>query len=811
MQKFIALLWLTCISATAVSQSFRISGQIRAEKEVQGAVISLLRAKDSSLIKSGFPEADGRFEFAPLTEGEYRILVSHIGFEKFYSSSFLLSAGRPAIELDPIVLIPVSSNLNAVTVTARKFFVERKADRIVVNPDLMISSAGATALEVLERAPGVLVDLNGNISLKGKPGVVVFVDDKPTYLAAADLAAYLRSLPASTVESIEIMTNPPARYDAAGNAGVINIRLKKNRTMGWNGGINLSYGQGFYYRTNNSANLNYRINKVNLFTNLSFNNNNTYQDLTINRYYYTPSGVYNSGFTQNSYLKRQLKSRTARIGADFYLNTKNTIGVVFSGFYNPTFVPVQNKAKVLDANDQPVNLIFATNPTERKWRNGSVNLNYNGKLNKRGAELTANIDLIKYRSTVSQELVNEVYTPDTALITTSTLRSSLPADLLIRTGSVDFSTPLRAGEKLDLGLKASWVKTDNIADFFDVVNSVPSPNYDFSNRFKYNENINALYLNYAREGKFISVQAGLRLENTNIRGNQLGNPQQPDSSFNRAYTSLFPTFYLTYKLDTLSKHQMIFSFGRRIDRPSYQDLNPFTYPLDRYTFYGGNPFLQPTFSYNFELAHVYKNFLTTTVEFSIVKNLIQESNEQRGTIYYSRPNNFGQQISYGISVNGNFQLTKWWMLQLYTEAKYMSYESDVYGQVLDEGRWYAFIGPTNQFTITKTLTAELAAIYQTRVLVAQFLTIPVWTMRVGFSQKILKGKGTLRLAVTDLFYTQQPGGDIRNIANSKANWLSYLDSRVATFSFAWRFNKGKSLQARQSGASETEKSRVKTN
>lgn len=371
--------------------------------------------------------------------------------------------------------------------------------------------------------------------------------------------------------------------------------------------------------------------------------------------------------------------------------------------------------------------------------------------------------------------------------------------------------PLAKGGKWDAGAKSSFVQTDNTADFFDVINNQPQPNYEFSNRFKYKENINAAYLNFSKDWKYFSVQAGLRIENTNIKGHQLGNPVVKDSSFERNYTNAFPTIFVLYRLDSVQKHQLGFSAGRRINRPNYQDLNPFTYPLDRYTYYGGNPFLEPTFSYNFEISHTYKNKITTTLEYGIANNLIQETNEQRGTIYYSRPGNFGKQISYGIDVNANFPIQKWWTLQLYTELKNLTFRSDVYGQKLDEGRFYWYVGPTNQFIITPKLSAELAGSYQTRVLVGQFLTIPVWQVRAGLSYKVLKGKGSLRLNVSDIFYTNQPGGDIRNIANSKANWLSLLDSRVATIAFSYRFNKGKSLNARQSGASDAEKGRVKTN
>ncbi|RYZ21382.1 MAG: TonB-dependent receptor, partial [Sphingobacteriales bacterium] len=371
--------------------------------------------------------------------------------------------------------------------------------------------------------------------------------------------------------------------------------------------------------------------------------------------------------------------------------------------------------------------------------------------------------------------------------------------------------PFGKGNRLEAGVKSSLVNTDNTAEFFDVVHEVSTPNYEFSNRFKYKENINAAYLNFSRDWSRFSLQMRLRMENTNIEGNQMGNVMVKDSSFTRNYTSLFPTLYLAYRADTTQTNQFGFSFGRRIDRPDYQDLNPFTYPLDRYTYYGGNPFLQPTFSYNFELSHTYKNMITTALEYSIADNLIQETNEQRANIYYSRPGNFGRQTVYGLTVNANIPVTKWWTLMIYSEFKNVGVKSIIYGQTLDESRWYWYVGPTNQFTITKNLSAELAGSYQTRILSGQFLTIPVWQIRAGLSQKVLKGNGSVRLNVSDLFYTNQPGGDIRNIANSRANWLSYLDSRVATISFSYRLNKGKTLKARQSGGSDAEKGRVRTN
>lgn len=801
---------LTGFFYTAQGQQGRITGHIAGIQEGSFPLVHLLTAKDSAIAKATFGDSSDLFEFDLLKDDRYLVSVTHLGYLPYISKPIEISPASQLQQLPDIILQPSTTTIQEVEITGSKPFVQQKTDRVIINPDALIGNAGATALEVLEKSPGVLVDLNGNISLKGKPGVVVFIDNKPTYIAAGDLANYLRSLPASTIASIELMTNPPAGYDAAGNAGIINIKLKRSTTKGFNGGINLSYGQGKYLRTNNSINFNYRINKVNFFSNIGWSENNSYQDLTINRYYYNPDGAYNSAFFQNSYIKSENGGRTARAGMDYYLSNRSTIGAVLAGFINPSASRVSNHARILDVNNDPTSLIAATTTSDKKWKNGSVNLNYAYKIDDKGKELTANADYIAYSSDQSQSLMNSAFTPGNVLTGQSLLQSSLPATITIKSIKADYVHPLANNSKIDAGAKASFVHTDNTASFFDIVNSEAIPNYEFSNRFLYKEDIYAGYLNYARDWKKFSVQMGLRMEHTSINGHQLGNPLVQDSSFTRRYTSLFPTLYLAYRADTLQRHQFGFSFGRRIDRPNYQDLNPFTYPLDRFTYYGGNPFLQPTFSYNFELSHIYKNFLTTTLEYNIADNLIQETNEQRATIFYSRPGNFGRQTVFGLSVSGNFTLTKWWTLILYSECKNIGFKSVMYGQQLDEKKWYWYVGPTNQFIVTKNLSAELAGSYQTRILVGQFLTIPVWNIRAGLAYKVLKGNGSVRLNVSDLFYTNQPGGDIRNITDSKANWLSYLDSRVATVSFSYRFNKGKSLNARQSGASDTEKGRVKT-
>ncbi|MBS1572997.1 MAG: TonB-dependent receptor, partial [Bacteroidetes bacterium] len=708
----------------------------------------------------------------------------------------------------PNILLASVGEIESVNITAKKAFVTQKIDRIVINPDVLISNAGTTALEVLEKTPSVNVDMNGNISMRGKSGVMVFIDDKPSYLSASDLANYLRSIPSSSIENIEVIANPPAKYDASGNAGIINIKLKKTRAKGWNGGVNLSYGQGKKIRTINSANLNYRIQKWNFFSNFSLNQIESFQDLTIKREYFTPQGERASIFTQNSYITPKSRTNSLKIGADFYANDKTTFGIVLNGFINPSKRNTINNAIIQDNNLQTINTIEAEIPMDIIFKNASVNANMTRKMKNR-QELSVNADYIAYNSKIEQSQFNKILNPDNSVLSDTRMDSKLPSEVTIKALKADYSGIDLLGGNFDFGAKSSFVKTENIADFRDVKNGVETPNYVFSNNFDYKENIHAVYANFAKDYEKLSIQLGLRAEYSDIKGYQIGNPMVKDSAFSKKYTSLFPTVFVQYRADSLQNHIIGLSLGRRIDRPNYKDMNPFTYPMDNYTFYGGNPFLQPTFSYSADFNYTYKKNYTFGFNYSYIDDLISETNEQKYGIYYSRPGNFDKQISYGFSFNGNFSITKWWSLQCYTALSNNYFSSKVYTENLNDSLWNWVIMPTNQFVINKKWTAELAGSYQSKALSGQFLVSPIGSVRAGIATKILREKGTLKLNLSDIFYTNQVEGQIQNIQNAKASWFSYLDSRVVTLSFSYRFNKGDNLKIRKSGGSEAEQNRVK--
>ena len=768
--------------------------------------VLLINASNEETLKVAITDKDGKFEIENVKFDEAKIVVEQSDYEKYTSD--LIKPSEANIDLPDINLKSATKSIEAVTIVAKKPFVTQKIDRVVINPDALISNAGTTALDVLGKSPSVNVDFNDNISLRGKSGVQIFIDDKPTYLAGSDLGDYLRSIPSSNIESIEVIPNPPAKYDASGNAGIINIRLKKTLAKGFNGGFNLAYGQGKYMRSVNSANFNYRIQKWNFFTNLSVNKTKSYQDLTIKREYFNPAGERTSIFTQNSYITPTNRTNSMKIGADFYANDKTTFGIVLNGFINPSERNTVNNAIIQDNNLQTINKIEANIPMDIMFKNGSVNLNMTRKI-KDKQELSINADYIKYDSKIEQSQFNKTLNPDNPVFADTRIDSKLPSDVTIKVLKADYSGVNLFGGSFDLGAKSSFVKTGNVADFRDVKDGIETPNYTFSNNFDYKENIHAVYTNYAKEFDKISIQLGLRMEYSDIKGYQKGNPVVKDSAFTKRYASLFPTFFIQYRADSLQNHVVGLSLGRRIDRPNYKDMNPFTYPMDNYTFYGGNPFLEPTFSYNADLNYTFKKNYTLGFNYSYIDNLISETNEQRNGIYYSRPGNFDRQISYGFTFNSSTNITKWWTFQLYTELMHNAFKSNVYTEKLDDSKWNWFVMPTNQFTISKKWSAELAGQYQTSILSGQFLISPIGSIRAGISTKILKDQGTLKLNVSDLFYTNQVEGEIRNIQNAKAGWFSYMDSRVVTLSFSYRFSKGNNLKIRQSGGSETEQSRVK--
>ncbi len=798
-------------SQAQTNNSGTISGNIKDggnQKIIDAASISLLNAKDSAVVKTAVADKEGKFVLENIKYGDYLLLATSIGHSKTYSNSFVLSAASPVFNAGTLQLVPAEKSLTGVTVVAKKPFIERKADKTVLNVESSISSTGSTALEVLEKAPGVTVDKDGNVSLKGKQGVMIMLDGKQTYLSGPELANMLRNMSANQLEQIEIMTNPSAKYDASGRSGIINIKTKKNKQKGFNGSASTAYTQGIYSKTSNSLNLNYKNGKLNLFSTLSGNYRNGFQQLDIYRRYLNNDKSTKAIFEQVSFSNRHSGNYSAKLGADYYLSKKTTLGVVVSGVTNPFVQNGENTSYLKGSNGVLDSIVTARNSEHSKWKNGSVNVNFRHQFDSTGKELTADFDFLTYNSNKDQWFTNASYTSSWGYKNSDVLLGELPSSIRIYSGKTDYTHPLKKGAKIEAGLKSSFVETDNTAGYFNLVGGTKNPDYDKTNTFDYKENINAAYLNFNKEMKKWSLQTGLRLENTNYKGHQYGNPLHPDSSFNRSYTSLFPTVFVGYNAS--EKNQFSFSYGRRINRPDYEDLNPFMFFLDKYTYGAGNPFLRPMYSHVLEMSHTFKQFLTTTVNYSYTKDLFTEIFEQKDFATIVRQGNYGHMNDASVSVSVQKGIAKWWNTMVYTEAKYNQFAGRLStGEDINTHATTFLANVNNQFKFNKGWSAELSGWYRTKGVEGQIAIKALGQMNAGVQKQVIKNKGTIKLSVNDILNSRNPKGDI-NFQNTEARFRQYGDNRVATISFSYRFGKPiKGVQKRKTGGAGDEQNRVK--
>jgi hypothetical protein len=811
MKHFLSLLMVFTIalSVKAQAQNGSIKGAALDGKgqAVEAATISLLKAKDSSLVKVGLPDTKGGFQFEKLAEGQYLISASAVGFQKTYSHPFQITAEKKEVVLDQLIMVPASKAIAGITVTAKRPLIEQKIDRTVVNVEASVTNVGSTALEVLEKSPGITVDKDGNISLKGKEGVLVLIDGRPTQLSGPDLANLLKSMQASQLDQVEIMTNPPARFDAAGNAGVINIKTKKNKQFGYNGSLTVGYGQGMYPKFNEGLNMNYRSGKFNVFGNLSHNYRKHFNTLAIQRNLrHRDTKVLENYFDQEAKMLNEGNSYNVKLGLDYSVTKNTTVGVVVNSWTNPSTFSNRNLTLISDPNQQLLSKTRARADYKQSWKNFSTNLNFRTQLDTTGKELTADLDYITYASRNNQVLINSYF--DAHNIPSAkgdTLLGSLPQDISIYSGRIDYLQPLKKGARFEAGLKSSIVETDNNAQYDSIINGGMVHDFKRSNYFIYKENINAAYVNLSTPlGKKISAQLGLRLENTNATGTQVTTGQ----TFERNYTQLFPTAFFQYKKD--DKNNFGLNYGRRIRRPNYESLNPFIRFLDRYTYSQGNPDLKPQFSHNIELSHTYKNFFTTTLNYSKTTDIIQGVIEQRGQQAYAKQANIAGMRQYGIAVSANSPITKWWTNSIYVNVFNNRFTGLVDGTPIAVEATTVALNGSQQFKFSKTWSGEVSGFYRSPGIEGVVALRSMGMLSLGVSKQILKNQGTLRLNIRDILYTQQTSATAQ-YGNVDARFQETRDSRVVNLGFTYRFSKGKmngGSKKRTNGSAGDEQSRV---
>ncbi len=765
----------------AIAQSSStVSGKfIRAyNTPLESVTVLLLILPDSMLVRAEVTEKDGSYNFKSVENGTYIITATFIGFKKYTSRPLQLNAGN-VITMPPVILMPDPTLLDQVIIRQEKPFLEVKPGKVILNIENSLLSAGSSTYDILKRSPGVQVSGN-NISLRGQDRVLISVDNKTIYLTNEELAAFLQNLQSSAVEQIELISNPQAKYEAGGS-GIINIKLKKGKNLGFNGVVTTGGGYGEDYKINSGVNLNYRSGRFNTFLMYNFSNNKRPEFVRINR-----SSVYQDITTEFLIANndnKTLQNNSYKAGVDFNLNKNNVLGIVYTGFYN-TLKSNENNQSLISNNRRLDSTLTTLSVENRHTRNNSVNLNY--RLLRPKSNFTVDLDYFDYRRSSNENLAFNFTDSENFLYKELLFGNKSPAHYDITSGKADYSYKLK-NATLSAGIKSSYVITDNERRFSKLSKSVFSLDTTFSldsafsNRFHLTENINAGYLNYnIRLGSTV-LDAGLRVEQTITKGSH----RKQLSPIDRNYIDLFPNFQISRTLN--KNNQLLLSYSRRIARPSYESLNPFIYFLDLFTYHEGNPVLKPEYLNKYEITNLYKEKYGTTLRFGYFKNPILnilEYNQETKTST-NTDKNYTNERSYSMEITAPFKVSAGWTGNLIAEAFYSEffYKDN---RAFNSTTSYVIATISQDFKISQGLKAEASLHYESRMRYGIYLLKPIYLLDLGLSQAILAKKGSISLSLSDVFNYDRYRYTIL-LQNLNFNSLEKMESRIFRLNFTYRF------------------------
>lgn len=793
-QSFIVLLFSFFIcSVNLQAQSYQVIIKVSDEKQlpIEGAVVDLL-SKDNK-VGTAISKKNGETIIGNVKSGTYEMSVSFTGFEPQQLKNVVVKDADLYLE---VKLKAAVTELAQVTVQSSKPFIQREQGKLVINPDASPTNNGTTVVELLEKSPGVMIDRNNGISLRNKSGVLVLIDDKPTYLQGADLISMLSSMNTSQVEKIELITNPSAKYDAAGNSGIINIKTKKIKQIGFNGNLTMAAAMGVHPRTNNSLLLNYRKNKWSHYFSYGINYAKTRMTIYALRTYFDAARSPIAILEQPTIFNNNNLNNTIKYGNEFAATDKLSFVFSFSGSLinrkarNTATADWLSPARSIDSS------IYTSSNAENRFTTGTISIGSRHKLSKT-QQLTIDADAARY------DLNNEQYfqsdRPGAQGYTIGTL-GNIPSLIKIFSVNSNYTQEFGRDGKLEAGVKTSKIDTDNDAGYaVSINNGLWKPDYGKSNHFIYGEKIHAAYGMYEQKFKKLTVQAGLRYEYTHYDANQLGNAVVKDSSFSRNYDGLFPSGFVTWEADSI--HTLSLAVGRRIDRPNFQRLNPFVNIINKYTLERGNPYFRPQFTWNFELSHQYKQLLHTTFSYSLIKDYFSQLflTDPDGSLVYTQ-GNVGRMHNYTFSIMLTTKPAKWWSLNteaIYTYKKLIGYVWNNYRSDISQ----LTLNMNSQFRITKKISGEISGSYTGRSRNdLQELLYPFGQLNAGLSMPVMKNSGTLRLSIRDIFKTYWMEG-LTDFKDAEEYFIVRRDSRVLTLSFSYRFGKT-SKTAKQKSATE---------
>jgi hypothetical protein len=716
------------------------------EKPIQFANVLLLKSKDSSLVKGMISDATGKYSFENIRNGKYLISATYTGMSQVFSQLFEITPDKKEISIGIIYLKNSDVKLKGVTVAAKKPMFEQKIDRMVINVKNSITDAGGTALDVLEKSPGVSVNRQNNtIAVNGKNGVVVMINGKISYMPVDALVQLLAGISAGNIEKIELITTPPAKYDAEGNAGYINIVLINNPNAGANGSYFLTAGYGNKELGGAGINFNYRTSKINLYGNYSFDYNHSIQTGT-GFTQLTKQGniITNTSFSDRDAI-RQIHN--IRLGIDYQVDSATIIGALISGYDNHWKMTAINGATVRQNNmlDTTINTI---DNEINHWQNVMANLNLQHTF-KPGKVLYFDANYIYYKDNNPNAYSNVYYKGSNEYLFNQDITSGKITPINIKVLSTDYTTPLgekitmEAGAKISLSKFTNNVSVQNLQQGTWITDSSLSANYLLK------ENIGAAYTSFTMNlSSKITMKAGLRYEYTtsNLGTTEIAN------IVNRKYGELFPTFYISKKMN--DDNSVNFSYSRRITRPTFNDLAPFTVFFDPKTFFTGNPALQPAIANSVQASYIFKNYIFS-LSYTHENNTIESFQTQRidtvNNMLYLSSENFKYEQYVTISFSLPFTVTKWWSMQNNINGNWRQVNTIYNNSAVQLAVFDYDINSIQHFALPKDFSIELTAFYSSASYFGTDKLKPIYQVDAGLQKKFSNKKDILRFTANDMF------------------------------------------------------------
>jgi outer membrane receptor protein involved in Fe transport len=788
----LALWWGVVLGASAQQGVVRGTLQeVGNNQPVSFASVVLLRRADSTFVVGAQAADNGVFELTNVPLGQYVLRATAVGY-RTGRRIISLTAAAPTMALGSLHLRPAATQLTDVVVTAERPVVSGGLDKKVVDVSKDLTVTGGTAIDVLQNVPSVTVDQTGAVSIRGSSGVTIFIDGKPT-------GTTLDQIPASSIQSVEVITNPSARYDASGAGGILNIILKKERRDGLNGQVSATGGTGD--KANGSLSLNYRKGKLNVFGQYDYRRDRRQIHGTLDQT--TVASVGSLLLHQDRQGINLQTSHAARLGFDYDFTSEQSLTLAVQPRFNPTAADETLNSRQLNqtAGDQPVfsGTNNRGNATTGTFRAADITLDYRHTWDQhKGRELTA----------------SAVYTPlfaDNSIASNIVYLDNSQVAQLQRTtnhttqgtAQIDYVHPLGEKSRFEAGARSSLRQYDLAYTF----SSLPALNFDPSNRFLYQQYVQAAYGIYAGAVQKFSYQLGLRAEQTNLNGTQLAGSNPP---FSQRYLSLFPSAALTYEFP--HDQQVRLSYTKRIGRPDASELNPFTDRSDPLNLQTGNPQLLPEYVHSVELGHEITfaggRSLNTTAFSRFETNTAQGfrqviTDPLTGNVVTSTTRqNLGTETSYGLEVVGASPITAFWKMNVTASTfRRLIKGAAADGTTINTASQVYTTRLNNTFNLSKKLDAQLALNYRSPINSAQGTRSANFNVDVAAKYNVLGDRGTVTLRVADVFNTLH--FDYTAYGPNLATFSHFKrESRIAFLGFAYRFGQNQATRQKKEAADE---------